>query len=65
VPVGGVWNYSSGLGAQFTPSNPYNITLAGQPLPFWAPEHRPNHFAQFVAVEGEEGLEVDREDAFA
>lgn len=64
VPVGDIWNYSAGLGPQFNPGNPYTMTLAGSPIPFWDPAHRPSHFAQFVASADEE-IEADIQDAFA
>ncbi|KAH8929154.1 PROCT-domain-containing protein [Atractiella rhizophila] len=64
APMGGVWNYSIGLGAQFTQSMSYAVTLTGSPLQFWDPLHRPNHFAAFVASEGAQD-ETDNQDAFA
>lgn len=64
VPTGDVWNYSVGLGAQFTPTMPYSMTLAGAPIPYWDPAHRPAHFAAFIAT-GQDDIEVDAEDAFA
>ncbi|GEM09491.1 hypothetical protein Rt10032_c08g3508 [Rhodotorula toruloides] len=63
APVGGVWSYSTGLGAAFSPTMPYSVTLVGQPMPYWAPEHRPAHFTSFASVDTE--LDVDAEDAFA
>ncbi len=64
VPTGDVWNYSVGLGAQFTQTMPYSMTLAGAPIPYWDPAHRPAHFAAFIAS-GQDDIEVDAEDAFA
>lgn len=60
-----MWNYSVGLGASFTPSMPYSMTLAGAPIPYWASEHRPSHFASFVATGQDEDLGVDEQDVFA
>jgi pre-mRNA-processing factor 8 len=40
------------------------MTLAGAPIPFWDPAHRPSHFAQFGAS-NEENETADYEDAFA
>lgn len=65
VPTGDIWNYSVGLGAQFTTAMPYSMTLAGAPLPYWDPAHRPSHFSQFVASEMELIPEADGEDMFA
>ncbi|KPV75640.1 uncharacterized protein RHOBADRAFT_52685 [Rhodotorula graminis WP1] len=64
APVGGVWNYSTGLGAAFSPTMPYSVTLVGQPMRYWDEQHRPVHFTSFVAS-ADDGLEVDAEDAFA
>ncbi|BGP29882.1 pre-mRNA-splicing factor 8 [Rhodotorula toruloides] len=64
APVGGVWSYSTGLGAAFSPTMPYSVTLVSQPMPYWAPEHRAAHFSQGVAgPDMDDG--VDAEDAFA
>lgn len=50
APIGDVWNYSVGLGAAFSPTMPYSITLTGSPLGYWDSAHRPAVFAQFVAT---------------
>lgn len=44
APTGSIWNYSVGLGSQFTPTMPFSMTLVGTPISFWDPEHRPTHF---------------------
>lgn len=44
---------------------PYSMTLAGSPIPYWAPEHRPAHFAAFVATGNDNEDLGDNEDAFA
>jgi len=49
APIGDIWSYSTGLGAAFSPTMPYGVTLVGHPLPYWHELHRPNHFASFVA----------------
>lgn len=64
APVGGVWQYSTGLGASFSPAMPYSVTLVGQPTRYWDELHRPAHFTAFVAS-ADDGVEVDAEDAFA
>jgi pre-mRNA-processing factor 8 len=64
VPTGEVWNYSVDRSAQFTPNMPYSLTLAGAPISFWDPAHRPSLFAQFVAS-AEESIEADLDDNFA
>ncbi|GAA5963418.1 hypothetical protein JCM21900_000442 [Sporobolomyces salmonicolor] len=64
APIGDVWNYSVGLGAQFAPTMPYSVTLVGAPLAFWDERHRPSHFATFVAS-ADDGLEADMDDPFA
>ena len=64
TPTGDVWNYSTGLGAQFSSSMPYTINLAGAPIAFWDPMHRVNHFASFVASEADADG-VDAENLFA
>jgi len=59
----GVWNYSIGLGAQYSNSLPYSVELAGNLLGYWDPLHRPNHFAQFVLAE--DATQEGGEDVFA
>ena len=41
------------------------MTLAGQPIPFWDPAHRPNHFSSFQNVTVDEEVETDLVDPFA
>ena len=65
VPTGDIWNYSVGLGAQFSSTMPYSMTLAGAPIPFWDPSHRPSHFSQFVAAEAIQEAEADFDDNYA
>ncbi|GAA5932751.1 U4/U6-U5 snRNP complex subunit PRP8 [Sporobolomyces koalae] len=64
APVGDIWSYSTGLGAAFSPTMPYGVTLVGHPLPYWHELHRPNHFASFVAS-ADDGVEADMDDPFA
>jgi pre-mRNA-processing factor 8 len=65
APVGGMWNYTIGLGAQFTQSMPYSVTLAGAPFGFWSAEHRPNHFASFIASAENDEIAADLDNNFA
>ncbi|GAA94310.1 uncharacterized protein L969DRAFT_90018 [Mixia osmundae IAM 14324] len=65
VPTGDVWNYSIGLGPQFSTSMTYTMTLAGSPAPYYAAQHRPQHFSQFVAAGSEDVIDSDLQDAFA
>lgn len=66
APVGGTWNYSLSLSAQFAPNMPYSVTLTGAPEGFWAIQHRSTHFSTFIAS-GEDGLgaAVDMDDVHA
>lgn len=61
APVGGVWNYSLSLAAQFSKTMPYSVTLVGAPAGFWAPEHRTQHFVSFMASADDmnDGVDVD------
>ncbi|WAQ81207.1 hypothetical protein PtA15_1A547 [Puccinia triticina] len=65
VPQDGIWNYSVGLGPRFQTTMEYTMTLAGQPIPFWDPSHRPNHFSAFQNVAAEEEPTIDTADPFA
>jgi len=64
APVGGTWNYSLSLGAQFTANMPYSMTLVGAPEGYWSVAHRTAHFSQFIAS-GEDGLGADIDDNYA
>lgn len=63
----GVWNYNF-MGVRFNPAADYAVRL-GVPLEFYDEAHRPTHFLNFAAVEGDDGgvlaVEADREDVFA
>lgn len=62
VPESGVWNYSF-VGPTFSATAPYDLKI-DNPLSFFDPAHRPNHFASFVSIE-EDNAGVDREDVLA
>lgn len=63
----GVWNYNF-MGVRFNPAADYAVRL-GVPLEFYDEAHRPTHFLNFAAVEGDDGgvlaVEADQEDVFA
>ncbi|SCZ95974.1 BZ3500_MvSof-1268-A1-R1_Chr8-1g09920 [Microbotryum saponariae] len=65
APVGDVWNYSVGLGASFTPTMPYSISLVGRPSAYWDPIHRPTHFASFGNIGEEDENAADLDDNYA
>jgi len=60
VPEDNRWNWSF-MGAKFDPTAKY-IVGPGHPAPFFAPQHRPDHFRAINIDEGE--VAADREDAF-
>jgi pre-mRNA-processing factor 8 len=61
VPEDERWNYSF-MGPKFQADMNYAV-VPGHPPPFFAPQHRPNHFRNVNADEGDI-IGADREDAF-
>jgi pre-mRNA-processing factor 8 len=60
VPEDERWNYSF-MGPNFKPDIGYAV-VPGHPAPFFAPQHRPDHFRTVNPDEGDVG--ADRDDAF-
>lgn len=61
VPVGVEWNMNF-QGLKLDDMDTYTVEL-GNPLPFYDPRHRPNHFLQF-ATDLEAGTSIDYDDNF-
>jgi len=63
----GVWNYNF-MGVRFNAGVDYAVRL-GVPRPFYDEAHRPTHFLNFAAAEGEGAeelaIEADQEDLFS
>ena len=60
APQGGIWNYNF-MGVRFSPENEYKIAVEN-PLDFYDPAHRVNHFLNFTGVQTNLGEGTSLED---